>query len=94
MLIHIRAYVVRGYFPDVLMDEWDAFDEERGSENARPDFYEEDQLFAVILLENGGSDLEHTELRGWEEAADVFWQVALALARGERECQFEVSFLS
>lgn len=84
------AYVVRGAFPEKLMDEWDAYEEERGSENERPEFYEESQLFAVIMLEMGGRDLEHFELRGWEEAKGVFWQVAIALGRGEREREFEV----
>lgn len=83
------AYVVRGVFPQALMDEWDAYEEERGSENERPEFYEESQLFAVIMLEMGGRDLEHFELRGWEEANSVFWQVAIALGRGEREREFE-----
>jgi hypothetical protein len=81
---------VRGYFPTALLEQWDIYDEERVSENERPDFYENDQLFAIIMLENGGNDLEHTELNGWEEAANVFWQVAFALARGEKERQFEV----
>jgi hypothetical protein len=85
--------VVQGQFPEALIDQWDAFDNERGSENNRPDFYEEDQLFAIILLENGGTDLEHTELRSWEEAVLVFWQVAFALARGEKERQFEVNLV-
>lgn len=83
------TYVVRGVFPQALMDEWDAYEEERGSENERPEFYEESQLFAVIMLEMGGRDLEHFELRGWEEANSVFWQVAVALGRGEREREFE-----
>lgn len=83
------AYVVRGVFPQALMDEWDAYEEERGSENERPEFYEQSQLFAVIMLEMGGRDLEHFELRGWEEANSVFWQVAIALGRGEREREFE-----
>lgn len=83
------AYVMRGVFPQALMDEWDAYEEERGSENERPEFYEESQLFAVIMLEMGGRDLEHFELRGWEEANSVFWQVAIALGRGEREREFE-----
>lgn len=85
--------MVQGQFPEALIDQWDAFDNERGSENNRPDFYEEDQLFAIILLENGGTDLEHTELRSWEEAVLVFWQVAFALARGEKERQFEVNLV-
>ena len=84
------AFVVQGYFPQLLMDEWDIYDEERGSENERPDFYAEDQHFAIICLENGGTDLEHFPLEGWEEAWEVFWQVTLALARGEKERDFEV----
>lgn len=87
------AYVVRGAFPDKLMDEWDAYEEERGSENERPEFYDEGQLFAIIMLEMGGTDLEHFDLNGWEEAGDVFWQVAIALAVGEREREFEVCLL-
>lgn len=84
------AYAVQGRFPQALMDEWDCYDEKRGSENVRPDFYEGDQMFAIICLENGGVDLEHFELNGWEEAWEVFWQVTLALARGEKERNFEV----
>ncbi|KAA8907348.1 hypothetical protein FN846DRAFT_889905 [Sphaerosporella brunnea] len=83
------AYVVRGYFPATLVELWDAFDEERGSENMRPSLYSENQLFSIIMLENGGKDLEHTELYSWEEAADVFWQVATALSRGEEQREFE-----
>ncbi|KAI5779737.1 hypothetical protein EDC01DRAFT_620976, partial [Geopyxis carbonaria] len=83
------AYVAKGQFPDALLTEWEIYENERGSENERPIFYDNDQLFAIIMLENGGSDLEHTELYGWEEACDVFWQVALALARGEKEREFE-----
>lgn len=83
------CHVVRGSFPSSLLQFWDDYDENRGSENERPDFYENDQLFAIIGLENGGKDLEHTELRNWEEAEDVFWQVAKALARGEKEREFE-----
>lgn len=89
-LIRTRAYVTKGQFPDPLLVEWDVYDYDKGSENERPIHYDNDQLFAVIMLENGGTDLEHTELYGWEEAWDVFWQVALALARGERKREFEV----
>lgn len=85
-----RAYVAQGQFPVPLMCEWDSYNHERGSENLRPDFYEDDQLFAIIMLENGGTDLEHSALACWQEAADVFWQVAFALARGEKAREFEV----
>lgn len=75
------------------MELWDIYDEERGSESERPDYFEDDQLFAVIMLENGGRDLEHFGLRSWSEANDVFWQVVSTLARGEKERKFEVRII-
>ncbi|KAH8153087.1 uncharacterized protein LAJ45_02674 [Morchella importuna] len=77
------AHVCRGYFPDALMRCWDEYEELRGSENERPEFYGAGQWWAVVGLEMGGVDLEHFELKGWGEAVDVFWQVAEALAGGE-----------
>ena len=32
----LRTYVVRGLYPDLLLDEWDVYDERRGSENSNP----------------------------------------------------------
>ncbi|KAI5796385.1 hypothetical protein DFH27DRAFT_564138 [Peziza echinospora] len=84
------AHVCVGAFPQHLLDLWDYWDEEiKESENDRPDFYESDQLFAVIGLEDGGRDLESFELEGWAEARTVFWDTAVALARGECRREFE-----
>jgi len=93
------AHVVRGPFPQHLLDLWDHWDKHvkaGGSENDRPDFYNEGQLFAVIGLEDGGKDLEAWSFKGeregeggWREAREVFWRVAGALARGEEESEFE-----
>ncbi|KAL7273791.1 hypothetical protein RUND412_003333 [Rhizina undulata] len=83
------AYVVQGPFPEYLMALWDAYDEEKGSENERPDFYESSQQFAIIALENGGTALEHFELKSWKEALSLFWQVTESLALGERKRLFE-----
>ncbi|KAF8455357.1 hypothetical protein BGX38DRAFT_189729 [Terfezia claveryi] len=93
------AHIVRGRFPQPLLDLWDHWDQHvkaGGSENDRPDFYNEGQLFAVIGLEDGGRDLEAWSFKGevdgeggWREAREVFWRVAGALARGEEEREFE-----
>ncbi|RPB22272.1 hypothetical protein L211DRAFT_827099 [Terfezia boudieri ATCC MYA-4762] len=93
------AHIVRGPFPQPLLDLWDHWDQHvkaGGSENDRPDFYNEGQLFAVIGLEDGGRDLEAWSFKGevdgeggWREAREVFWRVAGALARGEEEREFE-----
>ncbi|KAF8423604.1 hypothetical protein EV426DRAFT_534107 [Tirmania nivea] len=93
------AHIVCGPFPQHLLDLWDHWDQHvkaGGSENDRPDFYNETQLFAVIELEDGGRDLEAWSFKGevegeggWREAREVFWRVAGALAKGEEEREFE-----
>jgi hypothetical protein len=54
------------------------------------DSFKEDQLYAVVCLAHGGSDLETVRLKTWSEAASILWQVAESLSRAEREMQFEV----
>ncbi|KAF8466637.1 hypothetical protein BDZ91DRAFT_159301 [Kalaharituber pfeilii] len=77
------AHVCRGKFPKKLLELWDHWDENvKVSENDRPDFYEEDQLFAVIGLEDGGTDLESFKVGGWREARQIFWAVAGRLKGG------------
>lgn len=52
-----------------------------------------DQKYAVIVLQNGGTDLEAYNLKqsyGWSQACSIFWQVAAALQRAEDLAQFEV----
>ena len=89
-LTTFSAVVAQGQYPQVLLREWYKYDEERGSENYCPDSYGDEQLFIVILLENGGQDLEHFDLRSWSEAREIFKQTAKALAIGEQEVEFEV----
>lgn len=58
-----------------------------------PDVFTSTQLYALILLENAGTDLEAYKLKTWREAASVFAQAADALGRAERACGFEVRLL-
>ncbi|WFD36329.1 non-specific serine/threonine protein kinase [Malassezia cuniculi] len=76
-------YIVQGKYPTQLLDAWDAFREEypRRNENSRPD-YRETQLYALLLMDHGGEELEDASL-SWIEAAGVFWQVAHAIAAAE-----------
>ncbi|KAK3048405.1 hypothetical protein LTR09_010236 [Extremus antarcticus] len=55
--------------------------------------YSEDQLWAVIEMQDAGTDLENLVERGgcssiWS-VWDVFWQVVLSLAKGEEGAEFE-----
>ena len=53
------------------------------------------QVYAIIILPNGGPDLESFAFKniskfGWHQACGIFWQVARALEQAERLLNFEV----
>lgn len=103
--------MVEGTYPAQLLEEWDRHKDECGTESIRPgelhgvcwqagkltpDAFSASQRYALIVLANGGEDLESycfENTRGWVQAAGVFWQVADALARAEEWTDFEVSYL-
>ncbi|KZV69868.1 hypothetical protein PENSPDRAFT_753035 [Peniophora sp. CONT] len=90
----LRTYVVRGKYPSLLLDLWDDYNESKGSESIRPDMFTASQTYAIIVLPNGGPDLEaYTFERptktAWRQASSIFWQVARALANAESLVSFE-----
>ncbi|KAI1887759.1 hypothetical protein AGOR_G00193660 [Albula goreensis] len=84
-------HCVRGSYPNELLSAWDKFDKQRGSENDRPDFFEEDQLFLILEFEFGGSDLENMngKLSSFTLAKSILHQVTTALAVAEQALSFE-----
>jgi serine/threonine-protein kinase haspin len=92
----LRTYVVRGTYPQVLLELWDEYYTRKGSEGVRPDTFTLSQAYAIIVLPNGGPDLEAYSFPskgGWKQACSVFWQVAKALAHAEQLVSFEVRSL-
>ncbi|KAI0033754.1 hypothetical protein K488DRAFT_23698, partial [Vararia minispora EC-137] len=90
----LRTYVVRGKYPSLLLDLWDDYNERKGSESVRPDMFTASQVYAIIVLPNGGPDLEayvftRPVKSGWHRAASIFWQVARMLANAEKLVAFE-----
>ncbi|TBU39697.1 hypothetical protein BD309DRAFT_1083246 [Dichomitus squalens] len=90
----LRTYVVRGKYPSLLLDLWDEYAERKGSESVRPDPFTVSQLYAIIVLPNGGPDLEAYTFStptktGWRQACSVFWQVTRTLAEAEDLVCFE-----
>ncbi|ODQ53659.1 hypothetical protein SAICODRAFT_30009 [Saitoella complicata NRRL Y-17804] len=81
--------VCQGIYPARFLEQWDAWAESHGTENERPAYFADDQMFAVITLTHGGTDLEHATLKSWQQAAGVFWDCAEILGRGEKEKEFE-----
>ncbi|KAJ8339792.1 hypothetical protein SKAU_G00344250 [Synaphobranchus kaupii] len=84
-------HCVRGSYPKPLLSAWDKFDKQRRSENDRPDFFEEDQLFLILEFEFGGSDLEamNGKLSSLAVAKSILHQVTAALAVAEQALCFE-----
>jgi serine/threonine-protein kinase haspin len=53
------------------------------------------QVYAIIVLPNGGPDLEAYTFNqpvktGWRRACSLFWQIARSLATAEKLVSFEV----
>ncbi|XP_029948727.1 uncharacterized protein haspin [Salarias fasciatus] len=84
-------HCVQGCYPPYFIKAWDAFDRRKGSENDRPDFFEEDQFFLILEFEFGGVDLENSngKLASLVVAKSVLHQVTAALAVAEQELHFE-----
>lgn len=88
--------VLRGRPSQPFMDAWREFNnaQPKGEKSVFPDpikkaSYSDEQLWAVIEMQDAGVDLEHVELKTVWEVWDVFWGIALALAKGEEEARFE-----
>lgn len=93
--------VLRGRPDEMFARAWQEWNEGREEEKrsifpdpAKKGSYDEDQLWAVIEMQDAGTDLENLKMEGvggvfgvW----DIFWSVALALGKGEEEAKFEVS---
>ncbi|KAF9481833.1 hypothetical protein BDN70DRAFT_875782 [Pholiota conissans] len=90
----LKTYVVKGKYPEVLLRLWDEYNNRKGSESVRPDTFKGSQIYAIIVLPNGGPDLEaytfqNSSRTGWRQACSLFWQVAKALAHAEHLVSFE-----
>ncbi|KAJ1309234.1 hypothetical protein OPQ81_004901 [Rhizoctonia solani] len=88
----VKVYVAFGSYPQELLDLWDAYDREFKSESIRPDSFLPSQMFVLLVLPDGGPDLEHYTFAprtSWRAASGIFWQVARTLARAESLVHFE-----
>jgi len=81
--------VFQGLYPAPLLDLWDKFDEEKESENDRPDFFPLEQQFIALEYGNGGKDLEKFVFKHPGQALKAWLQVAHSLAVAESHMGFE-----
>ncbi|XP_053322690.1 serine/threonine-protein kinase haspin [Spea bombifrons] len=85
------AHCVQGSYPSELLQAWDTYADEKGSENERPDFFSQSQLFMILEFEFGGNDLERmsSQLSSVSVSRSILHQVTAALAIAEAELRFE-----
>ncbi|XP_071620976.1 serine/threonine-protein kinase haspin [Heliangelus exortis] len=85
------VHCVQGAYPKYLLEAWDKYHKVTGSENDRPHFFGDKQLFMVLEFEFGGSDLENMRNRfsSVVTAKSILHQVTASLAVAEQELHFE-----
>ncbi|EDW86090.2 uncharacterized protein Dwil_GK23382 [Drosophila willistoni] len=81
--------LVKGAYPQYLINLWENFDEEKGSENDHPKIFKEQQLFVLLELKFAGEDLSTFRFTNAEQAYYAFLQIMTTLAVGEVEYKFE-----
>jgi len=84
-----KCNVFEGKYPDSLLTLWDKFDEEKESENDRPDMFPNEQRYIALEYGNGGKDLEKFVFRHPTQALAAWNQVAHTLAVAELQLKFE-----
>ncbi|XP_018010108.1 uncharacterized protein LOC108667577 [Hyalella azteca] len=88
--VHVlRCWCVQGSYTPRMIALWDKFDQEKQSENDRPDMYPRDQLHVVLEFGHAGQDLESYVFSDAAQALALFWQVTYGLAVAEKRFEFE-----
>ncbi|XP_058083676.1 serine/threonine-protein kinase haspin homolog isoform X2 [Magnolia sinica] len=81
--------VCQGAYDASLIKAWEDWDAKHGSENDHPKEFPEKQCYVVLVLADGGRDLESFVLLNFDEALSLLVQVTAALAVAEVACEFE-----
>ncbi|WFC98248.1 non-specific serine/threonine protein kinase [Malassezia yamatoensis] len=85
-----ESHIVQGRYPPRLLQAWDRFKESSSrSENPRPDQLTATQRYALLCMNDAGTEWEYTTIDTWVERAALFWQVAYAISQAETDCSFE-----
>ncbi|KAJ1655033.1 hypothetical protein IWQ61_005149 [Dispira simplex] len=83
--------ICRGAYPSALLQRWDTWRDKYPDqcENERPDFFPDDQLYAVFCLEHGGLSLEKFIFTSLAQAQSVLLQLLCTLVIAEQDLEFE-----
>jgi serine/threonine-protein kinase haspin len=88
-----EIHVVQGRFPESFQNAWDHYKKTKNDcMNPNPSnkrAYPDTQLWAVIEMDDAGCELEKFTWSSIFQIYDIFWGVAMALARAEEYAMFE-----
>ncbi|XP_055384713.1 serine/threonine-protein kinase haspin homolog [Condylostylus longicornis] len=84
-----NVHCVQGCYPDHLIELWELYRDNHGTENDHPEVFPDDQLYIVLELANAGEDLEAFKFQNALQSYSAFLQVALSLAVAEEKFKFE-----
>jgi len=87
----LECAVVCGPYPEILIQAWDSFKKSSSqSENERPDFYTENSLHVILVMEYGGTDLESFKgINKIVQIRSVMLQLLAATSLAEEFIKFE-----
>ncbi|XP_050419589.1 uncharacterized protein LOC126832737 [Adelges cooleyi] len=80
---------VRGLYPEPLISRWTEYDSAKGSDNDCPSILPDDQMYMILEMEDGGSDLESYIFNSAHQSVYAFLQVLFGLAVAEEQYRFE-----
>ncbi|KAJ6096666.1 hypothetical protein N7486_007412 [Penicillium sp. IBT 16267x] len=88
-----EIHVVQGRFPETFQNAWDHYkktkDDCMNPNPANKKAYPDSQLWAIIEMDDAGCELEKFSWSSTFQVYDIFWGVAMALARAEEYALFE-----
>lgn len=89
-----EIHAVQGRFPETFQAAWDHYKQTKDDcLNPNPSSkaaYPDTQLWAIIEMDDAGCELEKFSWSSIFQIYDIFWGVAMALARAEEYAMFEV----
>lgn len=92
-----EIHVVQGRFPESFQGAWDHYKKTKNDcLNPNPSSkkaYPDTQLWAIVEMDDAGCELEKFSWSSIFQIYDIFWGVAMALARAEEYALFEVGLL-
>ncbi|VVC42068.1 Protein kinase domain,Protein kinase-like domain,Protein kinase, ATP binding site [Cinara cedri] len=80
---------VQGKYPELLINLWTQYADDKGTDNDNPSILPEDQIFIILEMEDGGTNMEDFIFESATQALFGFIQLVFGLAVAEHHLNFE-----